>query len=312
MKVKTISKLLDIVFKGFVESIEDLEVKKLVKENSIITGGCIASMLLGEKVNDYDIYFTNKETVKAVALYYVRKFNETSIEKDIYVIDGKDYVDEVEINPLNKSKGMLGLNLTSDRIKIVVPSKGVRSSQPNVDEEIEEFLKDSANEIIKEKSDKKYIPIFLSGNAITLSNNIQMIIRFYGSPEEIHKSYDFVHATNYWESKTGKLILNKDALSSLLTKELRYLGSMYPIASIIRARKFVKRGWSINAGQFLKMSMQISKLDLTNLSVLEDQLIGVDVAYFGMLIDALGDFMKHNPGKSIDETYIMEIIDKIF
>ena len=32
-------------------------IKHRLLKNSIVTGGCIASMLLKEKVNDYDIYF---------------------------------------------------------------------------------------------------------------------------------------------------------------------------------------------------------------------------------------------------------------
>ena len=47
----------------------------MVEKNSIIAGGSITSMLLREKVNDYDIYFTNKDVVYAVAQYYVARFN---------------------------------------------------------------------------------------------------------------------------------------------------------------------------------------------------------------------------------------------
>jgi hypothetical protein len=38
---------------------EDEQVRKLALENTIVTGGSIASMLLNEKVNDFDIYFGN-------------------------------------------------------------------------------------------------------------------------------------------------------------------------------------------------------------------------------------------------------------
>ena len=95
-----------------------------------------------------------------------------------------------------------------------------------------------------------------------------------------------------------------------------YIGSKYPVCSVIRARKFIKRGWSINAGQYLKMCFQISKLDLSDISVLEDQLTGVDVAYFATLIDSLqahSQKMK-DEGKEfkVDYGYIATIIDKIF
>ena len=48
----------------------------------------------------------------------------------------------------------------------------------------------------------------------------------------------------------------------LLARQLVYQGSKYPICSMIRTRKFLQRGWHINAGQYLKMAFQVSELDL--------------------------------------------------
>ena len=92
------------------------------------------------------------------------------------------------------------------------------------------------------------------------------------------------------------------------SKELRYVGSKYPICSLVRVRKFVGRGWRINAGQILKMAMQISELDLTSVEVLEDQLTGVDTAYFVQLMDK----MKEKDPAKVDTAYLVELIDKIF
>src|SRR3546814_2766082 len=47
------------------------------------------------------------------------------------------------------------------------------------------------------------------------------------------------------------------ALDGLLRKELRYVGSKLPVCSLIRLRKFIRRGWVGNAGQILKMTMQV-------------------------------------------------------
>ena len=78
MNRKVIKSVLSKKFKDWTKTIEDTYVRKLVEDNSIITGGCIASMLLGEKINDFDVYFTNKETTLAVAKYYVEKFNNAN------------------------------------------------------------------------------------------------------------------------------------------------------------------------------------------------------------------------------------------
>ncbi len=240
MKIKTINKILCNKFDEFLESITDERVKKMVKENSIITGGCIASMLLKEPVNDYDIYFTNKETVKAVAEYYVNIFNLANKETG-YVLDGASY-------DTSRWAGGVALNMTPDRIKIVFESKGIAKEENAItDEELIEEFPDGRPKV-EEESKPRYRPIFISCNAITLSNSIQIVIRFYGNAEEIHGHYDYIHCVNYWQSSDEKLTLKQPALESLLAKELIYNGSLYPIASIIRTRKFIKRGWTINAG----------------------------------------------------------------
>jgi hypothetical protein len=97
-----------------------------------------------------------------------------------------------------------------------------------------------------------------------------------------------VHATNYFTFEEG-LVTNVAALESILTKSLRYQGSLYPLTSVIRMKKFIQRGWTVNAGEILKMLFQVSELDLKNIEVLEEQLIGVDVAYFSLLITVLRD-----------------------
>jgi hypothetical protein len=60
------------------------------------------------------------------------------------------------------------------------------------------------------------------------------------------------------------------------------------------------------------MAFQISQLDLTDIKVLEDQLVGVDSAYFSMLIDGLKAKQSEDPGFKVEESYILTIIDRIF
>lgn len=260
MKKKTINAVIGNKFDEWLKSITDDAVRKLVETNTIVTGGCIASMLLKEEVNDFDCYFTNKETTKAVAEYYVKQWNETNSD-DGYVLDGAV---QHENNP--DSKGGVALNMTPDRIKIIFESSGVAKEAGALEDatEIEEWPDGKA--VVDEESKPKYRPIYIS--------------------------------------------------CPLLAKELRYVGSKYPLASVIRTRKFIKRGWTINAGQYLKMAFQISALDLTNIAVLEDQLTGVDVAYFNVLINALQKKQESEKedGKEfkLEYSYLATIIDKIF
>lgn len=314
MKAKTINSVICKKFDDWLSSITDGEVKSLIEKNSIVTGGCIASMLLKEQVNDFDIYFTNKETVKAVASYYVKIWNDTN-KDDGYILDGAE-IDVETNNNVHSKAGGVGLNMTPDRIKVIFPSNGIAKEEGAIDDESEIEEWPDGKPVVDEESKPKYRPIYLSCNAITLSQKIQIVIRFHGDPDNIHQHYDYIHCTNFWLSKDRKLTLKQPALEALLARELRYIGSKYPLASVIRTRKFIKRGWTINAGQYLKMAFQISQLDLTNISVLEDQLVGVDVAYFNMLVDAI---QKHSEkekeeGKEfrLEYSYLATIIDKIF
>lgn len=304
MKAKTINIVLCRKLDAWLASIEDEAVREMAKHNTIITGGCIASMLLGEEVNDFDLYFRNKATAAAVAGYYVDKFKAnppprfaTGNTVDIYV------------------------DTDGDRVKIVVKSAGIASEEAQSDYQYFEALPEGAAEpedyvegamavLAAEAEEGKppFRPIFLSSNAITLSDRLQLIVRFYGEPDDIHENYDFAHCTNFWDSKTRSLTFRSAALETLLTKELRYVGSKYPLCSVIRTRKFIQRGFTINAGQYLKMLMQLNALDLTKIDVLEDQLVGVDAAHF---LEVVAKLREKDPEK-VNSAYLVEIIDRIF
>src|SRR5699024_4640148 len=242
--------------KEFVDSIKDEEVQKLVRKNSIITGGAITSMLLNEPVNDFDYYFTDKETTLKVAEYFVSEFKKTHKLVDVEVKEDEG------------------------RIKVVVSSKGVAGEpEPHeIDEEPE------VEEAKDEEESKGFEPVFLTTNAISLKGKIQLVIRFYGEPEQIHDNYDFIHATCYWRSENNHLSLPREALEAILTRELKYAGSKYPLGSIFRTKKLMERGRTVNASQYLKMALQLNDMNLHDPTVLEEQLTGVDFSYFQMII----------------------------
>ncbi len=261
MKIKTIQSTINDKFDSWVKSIDDEKVRELVENNTLVTGGCIASMLLQEPVNDFDLYFRDFETTKAVAEYYVNKY-----------LEGEKKEGEV-FNPEEES--YLRVVAEDGRVKVMVQSSGVASVDEGtyeyfendmVGDSTEAFVRSTfssaceGKEFKKLSECKKYKPLLLTDNAITLSGDIQLVLRFYGDPKKIHSFYDFVHCTNYWTSWDRELVTNKRALESVLTKELHYMGSQYPICSIIRIRKFIKRDWTINAGQILKMVSQVAAM----------------------------------------------------
>lgn len=316
MKAKSIKSAIRAKINKWLDSITDSAVRELAEANTIVTGGCIVSFLTHEKINDYDVYFRTKEAARAVAEYYVKQFKENPPPKFKDKRQVEIYVEEKD-----------------DYLRVVVKSQGIASEDSGEeyqyfeqvpDEQGEQFVENitarvsAADDVNAPSEDehkgRAYRPIFLSGNAITLSGNVQLVLRFIGEPEQIHTYYDFIHCTCYWKSWDGDLVLPREALEAIITKELRYVGSKYPLCSVIRIRKFTARGWTINAGQILKMVMQLQDLDLRNIEVLQDQLTGVDAAYFMQVIDRLRKKQEKDGtvGEPIDSTYLVSIIDKLF
>ncbi len=285
---KTIKKVLKAKVNDWCEHVDDEEIVKTIKENTIITGGSIVSMLLNEDVNDYDVYFKTKEACKKVAEYYCKKFNETheSVAK----------VQEVE----------------NGRIRVFISSSGIAEEQPQP-EETESYMEESPfDEQDEQQAKPRYRPVFLSTNALTLADKIQIVIRFYGEPSEIHENYDYVHCTCSYVYSSDTLELPARALEAIINKELFYVGSKYPLCSIIRSRKFIQRGWRINAGQYVKMALQLNELDLSDMETFEEQLVGVDSFYFLKAIDMIKEKQKENPNFKVDNNYLFEVINRIF
>jgi hypothetical protein len=332
---KTIKSILNKKLNDWLKHVDDEEIKKIIKSKTIITGGSIVSMLQNEPPKDFDVYFRDKESAYRVAEYYAKKFNARKEEVLAIVIKGGE---DLKKQISYWGGGWTGneptiKDLPEDRIKILIRSKGVAAEKDGdpLEEPFEdvydtdivgegdshikavEDADDIPEEILEDKEKKEYYrPVFLSMNAITLSNKIQIVIRFFGEPDDIHLNYDFIHCTCYWTSWDNNLVLPALALESIINKQLVYQGSKYPICSVMRMRKFISRGWTINAGQILKMLFQVSKLDLEKIDVLEEQLVGVDSAYFLQLIGALKSKMEKDPNFVISSDYISSILDKLF
>ncbi len=337
-KRRTIAKVIKMKLDEWVNTIEDIDLKVLVKRDAFVTGGSIASMLIGEKINDFDVYFKTKETTIAVARYYVAKFKEEALAK------GKHYEPQVRterIKNLNgdeeervtiwiQSAGAVGASTNPDGL----PSASTEDDSTGATQEYAYFETqdnangDSADSYVEElmRSVKQedgegsrtkglYRPVFMSQNAITLSDKIQLVVRFYGQPEDIYKNYDFVHVMQHYDYETNTVHLNEKALESLLSRTLIYTGSLYPICSVFRAKKFIERGWKISAGQYLKMCYQIAKINFNDMSMLREMLTGVDAAYFHQLIRLIEDHKSEREKigcQDIDGNYLVQLIDQIF
>jgi len=334
MLVKTMIKVLNRKINNWLSSITSPTVIDAIKKDLIITGGCMTSMITNEKINDFDCYFRTKRTALLVANYYADLWNEShplqenkvGARTKVFVLDcdnpSQEILDYYHISNIADSEAIMLSNFDKGRVKIIFPSDGI-TGDPELASGSEELGVDSVHEIIEEldevKADeiierekKEYFPVFMSSNAITLSNKVQLIVRFYGEPDKIHDTFDFEHTKSYYDCGSGKIVIPQSVWECATNRCLRYTGSKYPVCSMFRLRKFINRGWKINAGQLLKIALQISDLDLTDINVLEDQLIGVDSVYFMQLIRRFKKQKESDNKFELTRGYIESIIDKIF
>ncbi len=276
-------------------TIENEELRGKIKDSLLVSGGSICSMLLNIEVNDFDVYLKDMDALYLLAEHYTKGYGGIKvldgIKREKYLSELMDEYGTENEKEIHNSYAIACRNLKPTQIKLFFESQkgGLKVNEGKAEDEL------------------KYEPLFFSPNAISLSDKVQIVLRFTGDADDIHETFDYIHATNYFTFEQG-LVTNKDALESILTKQLRYQGSQYPLTSIIRMKKFIQRGWNINAGEILKIMFQISELDLKNPDVLEEQLVGVDVAYFGVLISAL----RGVESNKMTSQYINAIIDKVF
>ena len=310
---RTIRKKLD----SWLASIDNEELRNYLRKNVIVSGGAIATMAIGEGVNDYDIYFRTKDATREAAIYYSKKFTPGASAV------GRDLTPVVKSYRIPNLKGA-----SEERVVFYIASAGAvaASQEPyqffesRPDWSLSSYVEslDSAAEASAEEPEDvypsiasaragDYSPVFFSNNAVTLNNDVQVVIRFFGEPHEIHENYDFAHCMGYYDYATDELYLAPETMQCLLERTLVYKGSLYPLCTLLRLRKFLARGWRIDAGEMLKIASNVAMVDFNNPQQLQEQLMGVDAAYMSQFIIALRKAMKE--GKKITPTYFAELID---
>ncbi len=82
----------------------------------------------------------------------------------------------------------------------------------------------------------------ITENAITLKNKIQLITKHYGSPDEIRKTFDFVHCMPYYDPALDKLYISKQQYDLCVNKKLLINNS--DSVTSHRKEKFFEKDWS--------------------------------------------------------------------
>ena len=122
----------------------------------------------------------------------------------------------------------------------------------------------------------------------------------FGSPMDIFKCYDFtvcMGAYQFFESPSDEnkegFVFGEDFLKHLSQRRLVFhTGTMFPICSMLRVMKYVKRGFFITGMETLKIGLSIHTLKINTYTDLRRQLQGIDTAFLADLTD---QFAKGEP-----------------
>ena len=320
MRFRTIKRTIRNKLESWLASVGDEQLRAFLRANVIVSGGCIASMAIGEGVNDYDLYFRSKAAAREAALYYSKMFTAPATST------GRDLVPEVRLSRVKNLNGD-----EEERILFFIKSAGAVGveqkdykffeSRPTWEQEnfiesitgSEEATSSVPEDLItgvKAAPTGEYSPLFFSNNAVTLSNDIQLVVRFFGEPAQLHNNYDFAHCMGYYDLANDTLSLSELTMQCLLERTLVYKGSLYPLCTLMRLRKFLARGWRIDAGEMLKIAENVSRVDFKDPAMLQEQLMGVDAVYMMQFISAMRSAVKNKT--RITPTYLAELIDKIY
>jgi len=222
---------------------------------SFIAGGAILSVSKQEKIKDYDLFMTTP----AAALKLFNILIKRIPDGDSLTLT----VEQDNINP-NLHRGYLFLNNAF--------------REDTLEKAIDRFNENCKK--YKIKSHKVY-PTYLSKNALTLSNGVQLIFRFIGEPKEVFSTFDYEHCKIYWRPNPLGLLLGSvhyegRSQESIAKNELIYTGNTrFVLSAISRLNKFIKRGWGISPSSLLSLALSVNKVDWSSREALEEELLGI-------------------------------------
>jgi len=160
--------------------------------------------------------------------------------------------------------------------------------------------------------ENKFKLLFKSDNALSYKRdnvNIQLIKKIYGKPEDIINQFDYTICMGAYDFSSRKFIFNEHFLQHNAQRQLIFnINAKYPICSLYRMLKYIKRGYIISGGEIIKLSLCVNNLKMETFADLKEQLEGIDTMFLKDLTDRLLSYEYAN--KKYDFLESITIIDK--
>ena len=137
------------------------------------------------------------------------------------------------------------------------------------------------------KKDGKTVETDSALSLMVDNHRLQLIKAVMGTPEEIINDFDFTICQGAFHLERG-FIFNDDFFQHLAQRRLVFnIHAKFPICSLYRTRKFIKRGFSLSGIEAIKLGLCIQALRLDTYKDLRAQLMGIDTLFLKDLTDSL-------------------------
>jgi len=111
-----------------------------------------------------------------------------------------------------------------------------------------------------------------------------------GEPEAIFAKYDFIICMGAYDFLQEAFVLHPHFLKHIAQRRLVFhSGTLFPICSLLRAHKYVKRGYTITGVEIIKMGLAVHSVKIETFRDLRRQLMGIDTAFLKDLTDRFAD-----------------------
>jgi hypothetical protein len=148
----------------------------------------------------------------------------------------------------------------------------------------------------KNKDDKFHVKL-ITDNAINLSDKIQLITKFWGDPSFVTDEFDWQHIKSWYSCKEEKLYLTSDVYQLVVEKELIYTGSDYPLSSLMRLKKYIKKGWNVSNTTMLHIALDI----VASFNKMEAERQFEQTKHNKEILEKIGQKIANMPQEEFDE-----------
>lgn len=150
--------------------------------------------------------------------------------------------------------------------------------------------------------DEKVINTDSALSVIIGGHRVQLVKVITRTPAEVINSFDFTICQAAFDLDDG-FIFGADFFQHLAQRRLVFnINAEFPICSLYRVRKFIKRGFHFSGIEAIKLGLRIQALEIETYADLRKQLMGIDTLFLKDLTDSLKgqDEKRYNMNEFFD------------